>query len=42
MRRKSRTVPSILLSALAFIGTIGIVTPNCFGWFYEPQRPKEL
>jgi cyclic lactone autoinducer peptide len=33
---------SIILPALAFIGAIGIITPNCLGWFYEPKRPKEL
>ncbi|AIS51745.1 hypothetical protein TKV_c05470 [Thermoanaerobacter kivui] len=33
---------SILGTVLTFIGTLGLVTPACIGWFYKPQVPEVL
>lgn len=33
---------SMVLSVLGFIGTVGDTTENCLGWFYKPEKPKEL
>ena len=33
---------SIAFAALAFVASLGMVTPGCIGWFYEVKRPEEL
>jgi len=42
MGAKKRMMPSFVLTVLAFVGTIGIMTPNCLGWFYKPKKPEGL
>jgi cyclic lactone autoinducer peptide len=33
---------SLLGTLLTFLGTLGLVTPACIGWFYKPQVPNAL
>ncbi len=42
MKTPKEAVSSLFLSVLALIGTVGIITPNCLGCFYEPKKPEKL
>ncbi|NLL51729.1 MAG: cyclic lactone autoinducer peptide [Peptococcaceae bacterium] len=42
MKARKKAAPSLLLSVLGLIGTLGIITPNCLGWFYEPKKPEGI
>ncbi|MGB9679606.1 MAG: cyclic lactone autoinducer peptide [Thermoanaerobacteraceae bacterium] len=42
MNTKKVSFTSIVASLLAFVGTLGLASTTCIGWFYKPQVPDIL
>lgn len=42
MKHKKNPFSTMLASMLVFVCSFAVVSPNCLGWFYEPEKPEVL
>ncbi|MGI6318035.1 MAG: cyclic lactone autoinducer peptide [Dethiobacteria bacterium] len=42
MKVRLGNLVGVLGSLLVFVGTLGVASPMCVGWFYSPKVPEEL